>query len=207
MAPQILLKIKVKIANNSLFHIKTMLIHIGILGQDTQMWIAEHSESFTSQRNPSIVAWIHTHVNGNECFFSSIDVHTQFAYEKIFPDVLGCVVELHKYKVANVEFYQLTEQGDSKVAKCREKGHHESCSNPAYYQSSKLEVDLSGPVPNTLNVFDARTGVLLQFKMEVNESIFKVKCLYCSKYFKPASIMVHISKSFKCSSALDDQAK
>ena len=39
-------------------------------------------------------AWIHSHVSGNKCFFSSIDLHTQFAFEQCSPDVLGCVVEL-----------------------------------------------------------------------------------------------------------------
>ena len=38
--------------------------------------------------------WIHSHVQSVKCNFSSVDVHTQFSYSKIYPNILGLVLEI-----------------------------------------------------------------------------------------------------------------
>ena len=71
---------------------------LGIGGKDTQIWITENSQVLKSNGG-TYAAWIHSHVSGNTCFFSSIDLHTQFVFEQFSSDVLGCVVELGETKV------------------------------------------------------------------------------------------------------------
>ena len=44
--------------------------------------------------NKQILGWVHTHTRGVNCFFSSLDVHTQFTYQQMCSDFLGIVCEL-----------------------------------------------------------------------------------------------------------------
>ena len=57
---------------------------LGVNGQNTQWWIANSSGLDGDQ---VIIAWIHSHVQGMQCCFSSIDVHSQHAMQIMYPDL------------------------------------------------------------------------------------------------------------------------
>ena len=56
----------------------------GSFGMDSLFWC--NSESQTAKKYGSdrtvLVSWIHSHVRGAECGFSSVDVHTQYALQR-----------------------------------------------------------------------------------------------------------------------------
>lgn len=123
-------------------------MHIGIEDTPSSLqWIMEHSPCYHLQGNKStILAWVHSHVNGSKCFLSSIDMHTQFVLENNFPHILAIVVEIGpKDKVRN-EYYQITEKGKQRIASCNNEKKqspnifHKSCSYPRFFRSLKSQV-------------------------------------------------------------------
>ena len=78
------------------FHIwlKAMIpFHLGIYGEDSIPWAFQAFEE-ERKKKPCLIMWIHSHVRGSECCFSSIDNHTQYAYSKYHSGVLGLVIEI-----------------------------------------------------------------------------------------------------------------
>ena len=67
------------------------------------------------------VMWIHSHVNKNVCFMSSIDLHMQHSFEHFYPNILACVVQVGNTSVENHEYYQLSNEGKDKVGLCGSK--------------------------------------------------------------------------------------
>ena len=59
-------------------------------------WILENSETAKRHKNKTtILAWLHTHVSGNQCnFLSSVDVHNHKTLESTFEQILTIVVEI-----------------------------------------------------------------------------------------------------------------
>ena len=99
-------------------------------------WIQEHSPCY--RENPetaTVFAWIHTHVKGNRCFLSSIDLHNQFLYEKYFPHILAIVIEIGRENYNDIQFYKLSKKGTLQMNQCNIKalnnplGFHDSCAN------------------------------------------------------------------------------
>ena len=66
---------------------------LGIEGQNSLMWAFDKFKVDRKEK-PCLISWIHSHVGGSECFFSSIDNHTQYSYQKVHKGVLGLVVEI-----------------------------------------------------------------------------------------------------------------
>ena len=52
-----------------------------------------------------IISWVHSHVRGNPCFFSSLDMHCQYAYEDQYPGILGTVFEITEENNCNKLFF------------------------------------------------------------------------------------------------------
>ena len=60
------------------------------------MWIQENSQTFKNHKHRArYVFWVHSHVRGTKCGFSSIDLHTQYAFELTIPHILGLVIEMN----------------------------------------------------------------------------------------------------------------
>ena len=98
----------------------------------------------------SIAAWVHSHVQGVECCFSSIDVHTHLMLKNTFNDILGLVFELDEYGDPNKhDFYQLSTKGLLSVRKCQKPSSdfHDECARKSYYLSQKHLIDeIDGPL-------------------------------------------------------------
>ena len=83
-------------------------LFFGIENTDSIPWAFK---TFKAERKkkPVLVSWIHSHVRGAECYFSSIDCHTQHTYEKVHNGVLGLVVEIMENCQKGVHhFFEMT---------------------------------------------------------------------------------------------------
>ena len=99
--------------------------------------------------NLSIVAWVHSQVQGMKCLFSSLDVHTQFKWSKINPDFLGLVFELDPDgSMLSYDFFGLTRQGNVNLNKCKLPHNQcDKCGKKSNYTSLMHLVNLfDGPL-------------------------------------------------------------
>ena len=119
---------------------------LGIGGQESIPW-AFHKFKVDRKEEPHLISWIHSHVGGSECCFSSIDIHTQHIYNKVHKGVLGLVVEIKQNgKKGAYDFFELSSFGKKEVDKCsRQKNcvtteQHESCMGRELYQSAMKKV-------------------------------------------------------------------
>ena len=65
----------------------------GIDGFDSIQWALTFSKTATEYgERVKFLAWVHTHVQGCLVGFSSVDLHSQFALEQTFGNVVGIVM-------------------------------------------------------------------------------------------------------------------
>ena len=119
---------------------------LGIEGQDSLTWAFNKFEKDRKEK-PCLISWIHSHVGGSECCFSSIDNHIQHTHQKYHKGVLGLVVEIkHNGKKGVYDFFELTSFGKKEIDKCNRRRNtvtteqHESCMGREFYQSAKTKV-------------------------------------------------------------------
>ena len=175
----------------------------GINGQPTSIWISENSSCFKTCQDATYVTWIHSHINGTPCGFSSTDIHNQFSYEQLIPKIIGCVVELGPRKSLKTDFFKLTKDGSDKVKHCQnDQDFHESCSgfaHPNLYKSVLQHVEVCPNPPSELRIFDARNSENIDLQISFKDAEATVKCNACSSYHPSNGIVKHIVKSRKCS--------
>ena len=99
------------------------------------------------------MSWIHSHVRGVECCFSSIDVHTQHTFAKIHEEVIGMVIQLNENEeIVHYDFYEMSRQGLRYVENCSRKKNcntrqqHDSCYNTNLYKTASDKVMLHDDV-------------------------------------------------------------
>ena len=172
------------------------LKYLGINGSDSMVWLFEKSKLHEDSDEVCLVAWIHSHVRGAECNFSSIDVHAQFAYSKLYHGTVGMVVELGEDgNYVTHDIYELTEEGQEYVEHCgrtRNLSHvqHEECSSKDFYQSVKEEISHSKELKTiTLNMME---------ETQVANIKEKDACKFCQKEFK--SLIKHATQAMSCKS-------
>ena len=79
---------------------------------DTIEWLNQN------EKNSKIVAWVHSHVEGSLCEFSSVDVHNHYVLEKyVSPQVVGIVVEINDFD-EKWDVFKLTTIGQEKISSC-----------------------------------------------------------------------------------------
>ena len=108
--------------------------------KNTSAWILNDSpmkEKYGSKL--SVVAWVHSHVQGLQCSFSATDVHTQFTWSKSYPDILGLVFELDQEGfLKNYDMFRLTKPGNKNIKKCILPGNQcDKCDENSNYASFK----------------------------------------------------------------------
>ena len=189
-----------RIATNLIFPNQKCLpgavIDRGINGEDSMEWVYHSSNLAKKKEKPELMAWIHSHVRGSECGFSSIDVHTQYTYNLVYNGILGIVVEIDEsgdYKTHDI--FELTEKGNALVAKCSKKKNcktdvqHDSCSHKEFFESCKDEKvlyhdDTSLKIDNFM------------VKDEISQdSTTDIVCVF-NKVFSTKSILKHLNSPF-----------
>ena len=204
------------------FHQFVFFLGIPDKNDTTPEWIFKNSPALANHGSKlCMVAWIHSHVRGNGCFFSSVDVHThyQFSQSLGLEGFLGMVFQITETnKLKKYDAFDLTSLGIKSVAQCgREKNlsHqlHPKCDSSTFYMSrlnsitilSSLNLEIS-------NFFDScppeQINSLPEIAMEVDDgtqdipSLVTKQCLPlanerccrgCEKEFK--SVLIHISRS------------
>jgi hypothetical protein len=84
---------------------------LGIEDKDSLTWAFDKFK-MDRKEQPCLISWIHSHVGGSECYFSSIDNHTQHSYYKFHKGVLGLVVEIQQNGQKGVyDFFELSAFG------------------------------------------------------------------------------------------------
>ena len=118
----------------------------GIEGQNSLIWAFDKFK-VDRKEQPCLISWIHSHVGGSECCFSSIDNHTQHSYNKFYKGVLGLVVEIKQNGKKGVyDFFELSSFGKKAIEKCSRRKNcittqqHESCMGREFYQSAMTKV-------------------------------------------------------------------
>ena len=150
--------------------------------------------------NSTILAWIHSHVNGAKCFMSSIDLHTQFILENNFPNILAIVVQIGPGNKFKNECYQLSEKGSQRIQSCNNENKHSPnvlhkyCSYPRFFECLTRKVDFSF---NTFVVIDKRSHHKELSSRAVSNEIKTDQtdlwiCKACDKRFNPQSILRHL---------------
>ncbi len=94
----------------------------GICGEDSSLWMRFKSPAGQLHGdNFRISAWVHSHVRGALCGFSSVDVHTQYMYNRLCQGwtIYGLVYEIHQGSSHTVcSWMDLTESGQQEVSQC-----------------------------------------------------------------------------------------
>ena len=116
------------------------------------------------ENDEKIIGWVHSHVRGIRCFFSSLDVHNQYLSQRLDSNHLGLVVQIHPDKsLVDHDYYQLTSLGMTTVTNClngslhqgwdidNSKQHH-SCCGENLYMSQKHLVDPLADLPLEIKV-------------------------------------------------------
>ena len=106
-------------------------------------------ESYLIEKGLSVLGWIHTHPT-QTAFLSSVDVHTQFGYQRLLPEAVAVVcAPLYESN----KWLRLTGQGMRVIEDCPFRGFHEHVSksklfgpalNIVFDESSVEVVDLRG---------------------------------------------------------------
>ena len=111
------------------------------IDNDTCAWIYFNSPMKKKYGSKlSIASWVHSHVEDVKCCFSSVDMHTQFTLNKMYPDILGLVFQIGKdSSLENYDFYGLTKKGHHGLSQCKKSGtkFHEGCFKESFYASQK----------------------------------------------------------------------
>ena len=116
-------------------------------------WIFKNLIYSEERGRPYLMSWIHSHVGGAECFFSSVDVHTQHTLAKFHEAVIGMVIQLDENdKIVHHDFYEMSRQGlrhvenCSKKRNCNSRQQHDSCYNTNLYKTASHKVMLHDDV-------------------------------------------------------------
>ncbi len=112
----------------------------GICGEDSSLWMRHQSPAGQlHQDNFRIIAWVHSHVRGALCGFSSVDVHTQYMYNRLCQGwtIYGLVYEINQERSGSISSWlDLTDVGRNMVSQCSTTHQqHEACSEKNFYQS------------------------------------------------------------------------
>ena len=135
-----------------------------------------------------ILSWVHSHVRGAPLGFSSIDVHTQFAYGQMFKEMFGLVIEFHSKESYLFDFFTLSMEGIAHVGHCSRSQNlsslqHGGCSGRNLYESIRSRIQ---PTDDSLNTIDARFG--LPFNAESLLDPIPGPSGFSSVYESPANV-------------------
>ena len=116
------------------------------------------------ENEDKIIGWVHSHVRGVKCFFSSLDVHNQYIWQRLDPNHIGLVVQIHPDEsLVDHDYYKLTSVGMKTVKNCLDGSlnqglninnsrPHSSCGRDNLYMSQKHLVDPIADLPLKINI-------------------------------------------------------
>lgn len=90
-----------------------------------------------------LLGWIHTHP-AYDVFLSSVDMHNQYEYQNMLPEVLAIVCSI---KCNETGFLSLTDHGMQEIGSCQLKNFHPHSKDPPLFQHAE-----HAQIDNTLDV-------------------------------------------------------
>lgn len=113
----------------------------------------EEIEQYVNNNNLLVLGWIHTHP-GYDCFLSSIDLHTQYSYQKLLPESIAIVYSgLSLPANERLKAFRVRDKYMDELEKCTLKMFHkhsvpdtqlfEECSHIEEYDPSANGVNVS----------------------------------------------------------------
>ena len=186
----------------------------GIEEKDTFTYLKELS--FSKEKN--VIAWVHTRPPGpNNCEFTSIDMHTQFALTKyVSKDIIGIIIELQHdqyiWNAMNLNIY-----GEQRVEFCGKKNNcpfdvHKWCACDCLYESCKSSIKLGDKIPIDKNKVmlanfmvdneseNSRWNLAEEDNDEPENPDDEVSCEYCNEKLLQCTILKHIGHKEACKS-------
>ena len=125
----------------------TKSLFTGTFDYNSIEWILENSETAKRHKKTTILAWLHTHVSGNQCnFLSSVDVHMHKSMESTFEQILTIVVEITKKGEKKHQAYDLTQMGRTRAGRCRQHGFHNACARKEFYHKVDCQFIFKEPL-------------------------------------------------------------
>ena len=100
------------------------------------------------------ISWIHTHVGGHPCGFSSVDMHSQYRHGEF--GMFGTVFEISRKNICEkFDFYTLTEEGTNVVGACNNPAsvQHSSCYSFDFFSSIMAQVSIVDSLPLQMSNF------------------------------------------------------
>ena len=123
-----------------------------INGQLLPQWL--ESNNYQEEK---LIGWIHSHVNGADTFFSSIDVHTQHGMQATDSKSFGIVMSINaEGNTKAFDSFRLTKQGMHSVGRCSTTNltFHNTCRNIDFYESVENVTDIINELPMTIRWSD-----------------------------------------------------
>ena len=142
-------------------------------------WIFKNLIYSEERGRPYLMSWIHSHVRGNECQFSSIDVHTQFSMDRLYDGITGIVIKISSDGNCDAyNVFKLTTLGQQKIYQCKEDStkQHGSCSSKKFYKSVRRDLSMTGSLPLKIQNFYQQQG------FQQCKGCEKMHSWLCSKY-------------------------
>ena len=161
--------------------------------EDTWEWISNNSGAKKKLENMIPVSWIHTHVGGVPCGFSSVDMHSQYMLEQL--GMFGTVFEINKKNICDkFDFYTLTEEGTNVVGACSKDVHvqHQSCYSLDFFCSIMPQVSIVDSLPLQISNFSNITPI--EGFSETNPEM----CKCCLRTVPQKSLMRHFGQRKAC---------
>ena len=156
-------------------------------GYDSVQWILQNSETAKiHQEKTAILAWLHTHVSGNQCnFLSSLDVHNHKALESTFDQILTIVVEITNRGELKHQAYDLTQMGRTRASRCRQHGFHSACARKDFYHKVNCHITFKEPLKvhtltHTLDNGDTivtANSEYIDMVIEENENLYQLESM------------------------------
>ncbi|XP_041364183.1 STAM-binding protein-like [Gigantopelta aegis] len=115
------------------FHITDLFIpHQTGTPDSCDMEFEEDLIDYQDKLNLITLGWIHTHPT-QTAFLSSVDLHSQFPYQKMLPEAIAIV---YSPKFQETGIFRLTsDRGLDTIGRCKEKGFHYHAKEPPLFEN------------------------------------------------------------------------
>ena len=148
------------------------------------------------------ISWIHTHVGGHPCGFSSVDMHSQYRHGEF--GMFGTVFEISRKNICEkFDFYTLTEEGTNVVGACNNPAsvQHSSCYSFDFFSSIMAQVSIVDSLPLQMSNF----STIISIEGFSDQDPEMCKC--CFRRVPEKNLMRHFGKHKACKLAYGDVYK
>ena len=123
-----------------------------------EMLAEEELFDITTTKGIVTIGWIHTHPS-QDCFMSSMDLHTQVSYQLLLPEAIAIVMAPNSQHGNQYAAFRLTEGGLEVIQSCNLRGFHPHDQESLLYENSG-HIIWEKPVTNNTNTNNLQLQVI-----------------------------------------------